>query len=147
MLLVAVYGSLDTALKEMRPSAATELGWAAFFASCPASFVGAFLAPLVLGTVTRQRLAVVLSSVAGAAVATALAVVFGGLAGWFCWHAVPRSMAFAWVAFALSVPAGIGGGLIGGWILRRAKPDATAAEPAYEPLPDVTQNEAGPLPS
>jgi hypothetical protein len=40
LLLVMLYGSLDIALREMKPSAAMQLGAAAYFASLPASFLG-----------------------------------------------------------------------------------------------------------
>jgi uncharacterized membrane protein len=85
----------------MRPTATIVVGSAAFFASVPASFLGGFLAPLVLGSVTQRRLPVVLSSVAGAALSTVPAVVLGALAGWICWQLLPGSMAFVWTGLAL----------------------------------------------
>jgi hypothetical protein len=120
-VLITVYGGLGTALKDMRPTATTVAGWAAFVASSPASFLGGFIAPLALGSVTRRHQAVVLSSVAGAALAAASAVVVGAIAGFLCWQPLLPSMAFAWTGLALGVPAGIGGGWIAGWVIKRAE--------------------------
>src|SRR5262245_36203623 len=81
-LLVVVYGSLDSALRDMRPTATMQPAFAAYFASLPASFLAGLLAPLVLGQGARSRRAIVLSAVVGAALATVTALVLGALAGW-----------------------------------------------------------------
>jgi hypothetical protein len=129
-LLVAVYGSLDTAFNDMRPTAAMQVGFAAYFASLPASFLGGLIAPLVLSASTQRRRAIMLSSVCGAVLATVAAVVLGASAAWLVWQVAPRSMVFVWIALCLGVTAGIGGGWLGGWVARRAEPAAA----------DVTMN-------
>jgi hypothetical protein len=113
-LLVVVHGSLDSALNEVRPSPTVHAAAAAYFASSPASFLGALIAPLVLGASTQRRRAVVASSIAGAALATFAAVAFGAFAGWLSWQVAPQSMMFVWIALGFGVLAGTGGGWLGG---------------------------------
>ena len=130
-LLVALYGDLDTALKDVRPTPITAGGSAAFFASALAAFLGAFIAPLVLGSCTQRRRAVVLSSVHGAVLAVLPAILLAALAGSLSWVVAPGTMTFAWIGLALGVLAGIGGGASAGWIMKRAEHGVAADRPRH----------------
>lgn len=120
-LLIVGYGSLDAALKEMRPSQTSHAGFAAFFAASPASFLGAFIAPFALGRGSWRRLNIVLSSVLGAVLATIPAAALGSLAGWMSWQNPLRWEGFIWIALALGTAAGICGGWIGGSCMRSSE--------------------------
>jgi hypothetical protein len=120
-LLVAAYGGFDTALKDLRTTTITAGGSAAFFASAIAAFMGAFIAPLVLGRCTQRRRTVVLSSVVGAVLATLPA-----LTGSLSWVVAPGTMMFAWIGLALGVVAGICGGAMAGWMMKRAEKGVAA---------------------
>jgi hypothetical protein len=128
-LLVTIYGSLDTALRDLRPSLISAGGSAAYFASGLAGFLGAFIAPLVLGSYTQSRRAVVLSSVVGAVLGVVPAILLAALAGSLSWVVAPATMMFAWIGFALGVPTGIGGGAISGWIVKWAEQRPAANRP------------------
>jgi hypothetical protein len=118
-LATAIYGSLERALNQMQPGFWMGMAFAGYFASAPASFFGGLVGPLALDCVPRIRRPMVCSSASGAALAAATGTVLGLFAGCVIWHMAGRSMLIVWVPLGLSVPVGVGSGVLGGMIVSR----------------------------
>jgi len=115
---VTTHGSLDKAIDAMKLKPSTLIWLGAYLATAPASFLGGWLGPMLLGK-SSLREPVIQSSAFGAAIATFLALILGVAAGWTASTFSSPPQLFVHESLGLGTLAGVCGGISAATILRQ----------------------------